>query len=324
MSSTIIQQGRFTSDGTTETIQIRSDIDWMEVYNTTVADDDTQTTAIGVQYYWQRGFDDDTGLEYKKSDAANAAQLTTLVSSGGFTLVDSSDQAPGTLNSTITVISGGSPPIVTTSAPHALSANDVVRLINITGGQQLGGIDFTIGNNTLTGTTFSLDYMAVIVAATTGSFRLISFDPIFAPPKRTISSITQASSAVIQLTVTHTYTVGQAIRVKVPAIYGMTEMDGLIGNITAISTANNTITVDINSSSFTAFTFPVTADIPFDMAEINPVGESATGSTASLLDDATDNIAFIGMKLAAGVDSPAGSTNDVIFWRAGKSFSVNN
>jgi len=30
------------------------------------------------------------------------------------------------------------------------------------------------------------------------------------------------------------------------------------------------------------------------------------------------------MKLAAGADSPAGSSSDVIYWRAGKSFSVSN
>ena len=67
MASTIIQQGSFTSDGTAKTLNIRSDIDWMEVFNATVADDDTTTTAIGVQYYWQRGMASDTGIEYKKS-----------------------------------------------------------------------------------------------------------------------------------------------------------------------------------------------------------------------------------------------------------------
>ena len=48
-------QGRFTSDGTAKTLVLPSSVDWMEVYNYTVADDDTQTTAVGVKYYWQRG-----------------------------------------------------------------------------------------------------------------------------------------------------------------------------------------------------------------------------------------------------------------------------
>ena len=115
MSSTIIQQGRFTSDGTAKTLDIRSDIDWMEIYNSTVADDDTQTTAVGVQYYWQRGMATDSGIEYKKSNAANAAQLTTLLASGGFTLLDTSSQVPGTLNATITAISNAAVPVVSNS-----------------------------------------------------------------------------------------------------------------------------------------------------------------------------------------------------------------
>jgi hypothetical protein len=104
----------------------------------------------------------------------------------------------------------------------------------------------------------------------------------------------------------------------------MTEMDNLIGNITAVSTANNTITVDINSSAFTAFSFPLTAGVPFTFAEVIPVGETANGTFANSLDDATNNVSIIGMKLAAGVDSPAGSSSDVVYWRAGKSFSVSN
>jgi hypothetical protein len=199
-----------------------------------------------------------------------------------------------------------------------------VRLIDVTGAQQLGGIDFTVGNNTLTSTTFSLDYMAQIVAGTTGSWRKIPFQPQFYPRKRTITAITQATSAVITMSVTHGFTAGQAVRLKVPSAYGMTEMDNLIGNITAVSTANNTITVDIDSSSFTAFSFPLTAAVPFTFAEVIPVGETANGTYANNLDDATDNVSLIGMKLAAGADSPAGSSSDVIYWRAGKSFSVSN
>ena len=324
MNGTILQQGRFTSDGTSKELNIRSDVDWMEVINYTVADDDTQTTAVGVQYFWQRGMADDTGIEYKKSNAANAAQLTTALASGGFTLLDTSDQTPGTLNSTITAVSNAAIPVVTNTGTNGLSAGDVVRLIDITGAQQLGGMDFTVGNNTLSSTTFSLDYMAQIVAGTTGSWRKIPFQPQFYPRRRTITGITAATSAVITMSVTHGFTAGQAVRIKVPSAFGMTEMDNLIGNITAVSTANNTITVDINSSAFTAFSFPLTAAVPFTFAEVIPVGETANGTYANSLDDATDNVSLIGMKLAAGADSPAGSSSDVIYWRAGKSFSVSN
>lgn len=329
MNGTIIQQGRFTADGTAETIALRSDVDWMEVINATIADDDTQTTAVGVQYYWQRGMATDTGIEYKKSNAGAAAQLTTLLASGGFTLIDTSSQTPGRLNGVngnadLSAVSNAAIPVATNNNVNGLSAGDVVRIINVTTAQQLGGIDFTVGINTLSNTTFSLDYMAQIVAGTAGSWRQIPFQPQFYPRKRTISAITAAASAVITMTVTHGFTAGQAVRIKVPTGYGMVEIDDLIGNITAISTGNNTITVDIDSSAFTAFSFPLTAAVPIRLAEVIPVGQTANATYANTLDDATDNQSIIGMRLAAGVDSPAGVTSDVIYWRAGKSFSVTN
>ncbi len=321
MTSTIIQQGSFTSDGTAHELDIRSDVDWMEVINYTQMATQ-QTPGRGVRFEWQRGMAAGTGVEYTKADGADTLQGETLAS-GGFTLLDTSVQTPGALTSTITAISTAAIPVVTNSGVNGLIANDVVRIINVTSAQQLGGIDFTVGNNTLSNTTFSLDYMAQLgLAGTSGSWRRIPFQPQFYPRKRTISAITQATSAVITMTVTHGFTAGQAVRFNVPAAYGMTEMDNLIGNITAVSTANNTITVDIDSSAFTAFAFPATAAVPFSLAEVIPVGETANDTYANSLNGATDNVSIIGMLLGAGIDGPAGSTSDVIYWRAGKSSVV--
>lgn len=328
MDGTIIQQGKFTSDGTAAELQIRSDVDWMRVLNYTIADAD-QTTAIGVEYYWQRGMSADTGIEYKKSNAANAANLTDALASGGFTLLDTSTSPLDSLNATTTAISTAAIPVVSNSGTNGLIAGDVVRIINTTSAQQLGGFDFTVGHNTLTSGTFSLDYMSQLaLAGTTGSWRKIKWDSQFYPRHRTITKATSSGvSTVITLSVTHGFTAGQAVRFIVPSVYGMVELDGLVGNITSVNTtlaSGNTITVDIDSSAFTAFAFPVNADVPFSPALVVPIGETANGTYANILDDATYNTSFIGMKLAAGVNSPAGANGDVIYWRAGKSFSVSN
>lgn len=330
--STIIQQGRFTSDGTTKVLQVRSDIDWMKVYNLTIADAD-QTAAIGVEYYWQRGMAADRGIVYKKSNAANAANLTDYLASGGFTLQDTSTSPLGTLQAVgganeVTAISTAAIPVATNSGANGLIAGDVARLTNVTAAPQLAGYDFTVGHNTLTGTTFSLDYMAQLsVAGTTAAYRKINWDPIFYPRHRLITKITSASSAVVTLSVTHGFTVGQEVRFVVPAAFGMTEIDGLTGTITAIDTtvtSGNTITVDIDTSSFTAFSFPLAAAVPFSPAMVVPVGQAATSPYENLIDDATDNQAYIGIALAAGTTSPAGASSDVIYWVAGKSFNVDN
>jgi hypothetical protein len=129
------------------------------------------------------------------------------------------------------------------------------------------------------------------------------------------------------MSVTHGFTVGQEVRIIVPDAFGMTEIDGLQGTITAIdttTTTGNSITVDIDSTAFTTFAFPLAAAVPFSPAMVVPLGEAATSPYENLLDDATINTGYIGMILAAGADSPAGVTSDVIYWVAGKSFSVDN
>lgn len=333
MDNTIIQQGRFTSTGAAVNLQLRSGVDWMKVYNYSVAAAN-QTTAVGVEYYWQRGFPRGYGWEYLKSNAAAAANLSQIITSNGFTLIDYdlnsySDQW-GALQSTITAVSSATPPVVTNTGTNGLSAGSVVRLYDVTGVQQFGTYDFTVGYNTLSTTTFSLDYAPTIAAGTTGSFRMKLYDPIFYPRNRSITSITQAANAVVKFSVTHDYKVGQTIRLVVPAAFGMVEMNGLLGTIIAIdttATTGNTVTLDIDSSTFTAFSFPLTTQTPFTPAEAVPVGENtATALTLNqdILSDATINQAYIGMKLGAGANAPAGVNGNVIYWVAGKSFSVTN
>lgn len=319
--NTIIQQGRFTADGNAKILQIRSDVDWMRVYNwTTTA---AGGAGTGVEFLWLRGMTDDTGIEYQKLAADESMSPVTLAS-GGFTLQDTSGSPLGAINTTVTAVSTAATPVVSATSTTSLVNGDTVRMINVTSAQQLGGIDFTIGS-VVANTSFTLAHMSQLaLAGTTGSFYPVNMQPQFYPRHRYISAVTQAASAVVTLTVTHGFTAGQAVRFMVPSAYGMTEIDGLIGNITAISTANNTITVDIDSQAFTAFAFPANADVPFTPAMVVPVGETANETYANVLDDATENQGYIGMYLAAGTDSPAGVTSDVIYWMAGKSFNVDN
>ena len=338
---TIIQQGRFTSTGASRTLQIRSDLDWMWVYNETILNDVDLAADRGAKFYWQRGMAAGRGLEYRKLGTVANDPITTLqlAANSGFTLVNSADDARLGAIVAATAVSGANPPVVTTASTAGFLTGDVVRVSTPAGfgAQQLGGIDFRI--TVIDGTTFALSYMSQIVAAATAfSFRKVNFDPIYYPRRRFITKISQAAQAIVTLSVDHGYTVGQAIRFNVKsaqgaaARYGMTEIDGLIGNIVAVGQADadgitNTITVDIDTTAFTAFAFPLTAETPFTPASITPVGEDtaiAIAQNVDILDDATLNTAYIGMILAGGNSSPAGANGDTIYWVAGKSFSVDN
>lgn len=327
-------QGVFTSTGAAKILQIREDVDYLHVYNQTVIA--ANTASIGKQYYWQRGFAADTGMEWQNNAGATAVNLIWLTT-GGFTLVNNTINTPGA-SVALTSITNATPPVVATGSTAGLSAGDVVRLFNVAGAQQLGGLDFTIGT-IVANTSFTLAFMRAIVAATTGTYRRIPYDPYFYPPTRVISKIrtvvvSGANATQVTMTVTHNYTVGQRVRFLIPTVtalaFGMPTLNQVEGSIIAINTADvngvtNTITVDVDSSAMGTFAWPLTANGAFTPAQIVPVGENTATANAFGVNpylDSEINQGFIGIQLAAGADSPAGQVGDVIYWVAGKSFNA--
>lgn len=325
MDGTIIQQGRFTSTGVAKTLVIRSDVDWMYVYNFTEAT--TVTGSRGVSYYWQRGMAANNGFVDIRNAGGTAIDRRSSADLAvpGFTLVDSSVQLPGPL---VTITNISNVGLVLTANTTGLSVGTIVRLMNATGAAQLGGQDFTV-TAVNPGVSFTVRVPANMVAAAApgagAAYRIIAFDPIFYPRRRLISAVTAAASAVVTTTVDHGYLVGQEIRFNGFADSGMIQIEGLSGSITAVTAS--TFTVDIDSTTFTAFAFPLTGAIPVNVPQAVPLGEDTAVALAAgvdILTDATRNTAFLGMILGTGITSPAGSNNDVIYWRAGKSFSVDN
>jgi len=221
----------------------------------------------------------------------------------GVTFVaDSGDQTPGAA-----VAMGGAgitaaSPAVVTSASTA-AAGDIIRVYGTTGMLQVAGWDFTVSvvNAGVTQTIANLPAAGFLAAATAGFVRIIPFVPRMYPVTRRITAITAGVSTVIALNVTHLYTVGQKVRVTVPAGWGMTQMSGLLGTITAIGTAiggcTNTITVDIDSSAFTAFAFPTSAiaALGTGVPEVAPVGSAAVVPYGNVFDDASRNVSQTGV-----------------------------
>lgn len=351
-------QGRFTSTGAPQIIQLRSDLDWMWVKNETVSYAAGANT--GAEFYWQRGMAQGQGTIYVKTLATNALQVGQIAAASGFYLVDSSVNLPSASHA-ITSITGnggthGQPLVLTgdTAALRVLASDvpvGVVRIFNTAGGLQLSGVDFSVGR-VVNNVSFDLLYAPVIVnAAGPGTYRVIPYDPIFYPRRRFIASIAvattgtaaagnpamQANQALVTTTVTHQYVVGQSVRFIIPTVtalaFGMTQLDGVEATIIAVGDTNalgltNTFRVNVDVSGFTAFAWPLTASGGrFTFAQVVPVGEDtalALQANANILSDSTTNTAYLGIQLQAGTLSPAGVANDVIYWVAGKSFNVDN
>jgi len=312
MSEQLIASGSFTSDGAAHSIALRSDFDIFRVWNQTQAAT-TQTTGRGCKFEWQRGLAAGAGFMFTKQNSSNALDLE-FITTGGFTRVDQSSQVLGAEQATSgTDVTQANPAVVTVTA-HGYSNGDRVRIYGTTGMLQIAGYDFTIGS--VSTNDFELSYLdssGFAAVATAGFVRKVPNNPIYSPQANRITAITAANPMVVTLAVTHGLSVGEKIRLFVTSDFGMTEANGLLGEITAVSTVNNTVTLDIDSSGFTTFAFPTSADAALGVtpAHIVPVGDATSTLAGSM-----DNTAQIVMELGAGADGPAGSTSDVIYWEA--------
>jgi hypothetical protein len=327
-------QGRFTSTGGITNLELPSGVDWLWIKNLTVSY--AAGAGAGAEFYWQLGMPQGQGTIYTKTATTNALAVSQLAAGTGFFLVNNTVNLPGPSLS-LTGITSGNPPVVNTTNTGSLASETIVRIFNTVGAQQLGGLDFSI-DNVIASTSFELAYMPAIANANpgAGTFRVIPYNPYFYPSSRYITKISQATQAIVTLSVDHGYLVGQVVRLIVPTVsaaaYGMTELNGVQATIVAIDQDDvdgdtNTITIDQDTTAFTAFSFPLTTDPGFTPAQVVPMGENTAQALASnvyILSDATNNTGFFGIQLIAGANSPAGVTNDQIYWVAGKSFDVDN
>ena len=331
MDGTIIQQGTFTSTATNKTIVLRSDVDWMRTYNLTTIGNSTQWDST--EHYWQRGMA--VGQSILNFHAAATQVISTTTSVAGFNAVANRpafyliNSATLTAGAAVAVTAGtnATQPVYSTANTGFLAAGAIVRIYG-TAQTDINGLDFsvdTIVANTSFRLANTLQQAPGVIAGANGFWRYIAPDlatyKLFYPGNRVIANITAANPAVITTLVDHGYTAGQAVRINVPAVCGMQEMNGLIGTVTVVNASS--FSVNIDATGFSAFAFPLTTAVPFTPAEVVPVG--ATPSVLQPLGDATTNVGYTGIILgSAGAvsGSPVGVSGDVIYWRAGKSFNV--
>lgn len=89
------------------------------------------------------------------------------------------------------------------------------------------------------------------------------------PSALEITAITRANPMVVTISVdpvtaSNTYIAGQLVRLNIPYSYGMFQANGLVGKI--LSVVGSTITLNIDSSRFDAFSVPVSGEQPATLA----------------------------------------------------------
>jgi len=322
MDNTIIQQGTFESPGVPYIVELRSGIDWAELYNYDTIGTNPNPGVIQ-HAFWQSSMGIGTAVGTYNTDAALTLEYAAVANPLGFSVFDSSTLAP-TAPIVITAGTNATRPVYDTGDTGTM-ITDARPVVRVTGSEHinLNGLDFTVDTVNANVDFRLANALATApgVAATTGHWRMVApgvaVYKMFYPSYRNIGNITQAAQAVVTTLVDHEYEIGDVVRFKVPPECAMLEINGLTGAVTAET--DSTFTVNIDTTGFTPFVFPtaVPAVTGYTPAHVVPIGGDQTA--AYELTGATENRGLIGLHFGQTIVGVAGNT---IHWRAGRVFNI--
>jgi hypothetical protein len=329
MPFTILTGGSFTSTGAGVKIPLPSSADYMEVYNLTQLAATNPNTVTMSKWFGPKFGVGASAADSGVRTVKTTADLTGTYASGGFTYVTTSPIVEAQSANAITAITAASPAVV--SQTNTYSDGDILQFYSTTGMLQIAGMNFQISSSSGSGySLIGLRAAGFAAPATAGYTRRISKYAAVEPQFLYVTEVTQATQAVVRTSVdpTQYYAVGMKIRFSIPGSFGMTQLNGLTGKIVAMSAANYTMTVDIDSSAFSAFAFPASTSSPTAalFATLAPAGASTqvdpitgvqTGYDFQYQPFRTGQFVPF-MYLSGGAQSPAGAAADVIDWIAYK------
>lgn len=337
MPFTIITGGSFTSTGAAVKINLPSSADYFETFNVTqLAATNPNTVVEGKWFGPKFGAGASAAGSGIKTVKTTAMLDSSFTAPTGFTYVTTSPVTEAQALNAITAITNASPAVVTQT--NTYSENDYILVYNTTGMLQIGGMVFQATTVSGSGYTFlGLPAAGFATAGTAGNTRRVSKYAAVEPQFMFITGISQATQAVVSTSVDPSpyYVVGNKIVFSVPASFGMSQISGLTGTILAVNAVSATssigaynVTVNIDTSAFTAFAFPASTAIPgaAQFAVFSPGGSQTSFDPNTLVQTGYEFIKtpfHTGqftpyMSLAGGAQSPAGANNDIVNWIAYK------
>lgn len=278
----IVGGGSFTSPASASRVEVqvsdRPDMIW--VRNRTAWGDDAAETSV--ESWWRYGMAQDAA---QTTDQAVTTGILSseAVTANGFRVYNTA--SPPTYASLPgTAISRADGAVITMASTGSIQVGDMVKLANTTGMLQISGYDFEVtAVSTDTNITINLDSRAATDAnfsADGTAADVTLFVPgRFYPRWRYIVNlsgnlgITQAAQCVVSFSAAHDFSVGEYVSFRVPSVFGMTEINNMKGIVQSVTTY--TITVDIDTSGFTAFHMPTSAQVasdPHSFAVVVPAG----------------------------------------------------
>lgn len=328
--------------------------DWVIVKNLTDWGDTTAITSVQSEWFSSMAQGSFISLDQAMTTNALSSNIGT---SGGFTFVDQTNP-PTYAKVAISTGVNGSTFVVTTATTTGINVGDLVRLINMTSGHELSGFLFQV-TAVNAGVSFTLGYAATAATAkgstygnATAGFYQKVYPGFMYPALRQVMFISQATQAKVYFARQNDFTVGELVDFRIPTQYGMIELNDLTGKsgnaasgnkagaarVLAVtnSATESSITLDYDTTGFTAFTYPSSANVAgggsppvcFPAGSgVVPYNGSATipqSPPGTNLVDAFDNRAQYVMNLGTSVVPTASASYVVMAFKADFNNAVTN
>lgn len=226
--------------------------------------------AQAIQWFWERSMAQDTAKGIlQSSDATNPAMTSKSLDSNAIRTYDTANPPTFAGLATTAITGTAGTFVVTMASTGTIQVGDYVRLYGTTGELQIAGYTFQVTAVTAN-TSITLGYMAtsgITFAADATAGTVVKFIPNRMYPRwRYIANITQAAQAKVYFTERHDFTAGEIVSFRVSSAFGMDEINNVQARVLSVvnedpsaATPESSITLDLDTSGFTAFAFPTSA-----------------------------------------------------------------
>lgn len=223
--------------------------------------------AQSIEWWWERSMAQYTakGLQ-QSSDATNPALTSKSLSTLGISHYDTSNP-PVFAGLATTNIAGNTGTFVVTMAnTGSIQVGDYVRLTDVVDEAQISGYVFQVTAVTVN-VSITLGYMAssgMTFAAAGDSGTVTKFIPgRYYPHWMYIANITKAAQAKVYFTTKNNFTPGEIVGFRVGRQFGMEEINNQQVRVLSVtnSATESSIVIDLDTSGYTTFAFPLSADV---------------------------------------------------------------
>jgi len=277
-----IIHGTFTSTGVNKPLYFPFVPDMIEIWNLTKWA--TTTNHTGTQAI---GFGTSAAGTAYITESNGTTWLGKTITSGGFTFFSAGTYAFGPVQAMASTYVTQANPANITVTGHGYSTGDVVWVYGTTGMLQIAGIPYVITVVDANNFTIPVNSSGFAAAATAGSVKKLLYADLYIPELCYITAISTGTTTVITTSINHNFVVGQEVGFIIPSQWGMTQLDSAVylqtnfqpqqAIVTAVTA--NTLTVNVNSTGFTAFSYPTsaTAALGVTFPQVVPIGDQNTG-----------------------------------------------